>query len=112
MANKVIAGDYKGFLVSNSFGKLYIASGWHPVNLDKDNVESYEIITEDIRKSAASGVSRGIVGGVLLGPVGLLAGLSAKNKGRYQIAIQFKDGCKSLIDVDDKIYKQLIKALF
>ncbi|GAA4654941.1 hypothetical protein GCM10023142_20790 [Anaerocolumna aminovalerica] len=113
MANKVIAGDYNGFLVSNSFGSLYIASGWHPVQLDKNNIESYELITDEHRKSAASGVTRGLVGGALLGPVGLLAGgLSAKSKGTYQIAIQFKDGKKSLIEVDDKIYKALIKKLF
>lgn len=113
MANKVIAGDYNGFLVSNSFGSLYIANGWHPVQLSKDNVESYEVITDEHRKSAASGVARGIVGGALLGPLGLLAGgLSAKSKGRYQMAILFKDGKKSLIDVDDKIYKVLIKKLF
>lgn len=38
--------------------------------------------------------------------------ISAKNKGIYQIAIQFKDGKKSLIEVDDKIYKTLIKSCF
>lgn len=113
MANKVIAGDYKGFLVSKSFGNLCIASGWNPVKLNKDNIESYEVVTDEHRKSAASGVARGLVGGALLGPVGVLAGgLSAKSKGTYQIAIQFRDGKRSLIEVDDKIYKQLIKELF
>lgn len=113
MANKVIAGDYKDKLLLYTAGKLMIAAYFtKQVQINKDTVESYELITEDIRKSAASGISRGIVGGALLGPVGLLAGLSAKNKGRYQIAIQFKDGCRSLIDVDDKIYKELIKLMF
>jgi hypothetical protein len=37
-------------------------------------VKSYELITDEHRKSAASGVARGIVGGALLGPVGMLAG--------------------------------------
>ena len=53
------------------------------------------------------------MGGALLGPVGLLAGgLSAKNKGAYQIALAFKDGKRSLIEVDDKIYKALVASLF
>lgn len=44
--------------------------------------------------------------------VGLLAGLSAKKKGVYIIALEFKDGKKSLLEVDDKIYKALLKKLF
>lgn len=112
MLSSVIAGDYQGYAVKKGPKGVAVGKGFKLIYLTKDNIESYEIITEDIRKSAASGISRGIVGGALLGPVGLLAGLSAKNKGIYQIAIQFKDGKKSLLEVDDKIYKQLIKDLF
>ena len=55
-------------------------------------MESYEVITEEHRKSAASGAARGLTGGALLGPAGILAGgLSAENKGTYQIAIQFEE---------------------
>lgn len=113
MANTVIAGDYQGYIVIKGSKCCVLGKGFSKqVKLTKDNVESYELITEDIRKSAASGISRGIVGGALLGPVGLLAGLSAKNKGTYQVVIQFKDGKKSLLEVNDKIYKQIIKDLF
>ena len=45
------------------------------IPLDKFGVESYDVVTEDTRKSAASGVARGAVGAALLGPVGMLAGL-------------------------------------
>lgn len=112
--NKVIAGDYKGGQVSKSLGTIYIARGLFGDNiyLNKINVESYEVVTDEHRKSAASGVSRGLIGGVLLGPVGLLAGMSAKSKGTYQVAIQFKDGKKSLIEINDKLYKELVKKLF
>ncbi len=76
-------------------------------------VESYELITDEHRKSAKSGIARGLVGGALLGPVGILAGgMSAKSKGIYQVAIQFKDGKRSLLEVDDKIYKAIIQACF
>lgn len=112
--NKVIAGDYEGQSVMTSLGFCSISlSLLKSFYVDKNTVESYELITDDIRKSAASGVARGIVGGVLLGPVGLLAGgLSAKNKGIYQVAIQFKDGKKSLLEVDDAVYKAIIKQCF
>lgn len=113
--NKVIAGDYNGKQVSGG-GMIpaYVMLGmFKTLNLDNNNVDSYELITDEHRKSAKSGVARGLVGGALLGPVGALAGgLSAKSKGIYQIAVQFKDGKKSLLEVDDKIYKSIIKDCF
>jgi len=80
--NKVIAGDYTGMVVGAAALTPYIITGFvKSFNLDKQTVESYEVITDEHRKIAASGVARGIVGGVLLGPVGMLAGgLSAKSK--------------------------------
>lgn len=114
--NAVIAGDYKDKLISNNIkGEVFIKLklfGSDKIMLDSSTVESYDLITEDIRKSASSGVIRGAVGATLLGPVGLLAGLSAKNKGTYNIAIKFKDGKNSLIEIDDKLYKFFIKSCF
>lgn len=112
--NKVIAGDYLGYMVGQSLGNPYIYSGFKKsINLNNTTIETYELITDEHRKSAKSGIARGIVGGALLGPVGMLAGgMSAKNKGIYQIALQFKDGKRSLIEVDDKIYKAIIKSCF
>ena len=114
MANKVLAGDYEGYGVIKGSKGYVLGYGFkRQIPLNKKTIESYEVITEDIRKSAASGIGRGIVGGALLGPVGMLAGgLSAKNKGAYQIAIQFNDGKKSLIEIDKKGYNYLVKNLF
>nr|DAP48498.1 MAG TPA: hypothetical protein [Caudoviricetes sp.] len=111
--NKVIAGDYKGGSVKSVLGILSISAFPTGVNLDKNTVDDYQLVTDDVRKSASSGVARGIVGGVLLGPVGMLAGgLSAKNKGVYTVAVQFKDGKKSLLELDDKLYKKLVQKIF
>lgn len=111
--NKVIAGDYINFSILKLSNAISLVSGFKTIlNLDKSTVESYELITEEHRKSAVSGVSRGLVGGVLLGPVGMLAGLSAKNKGTHTLAIEFRDGKRSLIEIDDKIYKLLMQKLF
>lgn len=112
--NQVIAGDYNGYLVICTLGTASIAPPWKKavVSLTSDTVESYETVTEDVRKSAASGIARGAVGGLLLGPVGLLAGVSAKTKGTYQVAIQFKDGKRSLLEVDKKAYQAIVKRCF
>lgn len=115
--NKVIAGDYekkKVSLESTLSGKRAIieAGIFKKVALDKSTVESYEVVDESSRKSAASAVSRAAVGGFFLGPVGLAAALSAKSKGIHTIAIQFKDGTRSLLEVDDKIYKAIMTKVF
>ena len=82
------------------------------VGIDKLMARGYELVTEEMRKSATSGVARGAVGAVLLGPVGLLAGLSAKNKGTYTLVVTWRDGEQSLMEVDEKIYKLIVKGMF
>ncbi len=113
--NKVIAGEYMGKQIASTFGIISIIMGFNTKNnipISKETVESYELITDEHRKSAASGITRGLVGGALLGPVGLLAGVTAKNKGIYTVAIQYHDGKQSLVEIDDKIYKSLLKVMF
>lgn len=111
--NKVLAGDYEGknLMLGRNEVLLY-TSFTKSFPLNKETIVSHELITEEHRKSAVSGISRGLVGGVLLGPVGLLAGLSAKNKGTHTIALQFEDGKKSLIEINEKLYKAFIKSMF
>lgn len=116
--NKVIAGDYEGCFVTMSFGVASISKlkGLKlavSIPLDAEHVEEYQVITDDVRKSVVSGAARGLVGGFLLGPAGLLAGgLTAKKKGIYNIAIQLKDGTKALVEVDDKTYKAIMQNCF
>lgn len=111
--NKVLSGDYKGkniMLIKNEVSLFTSFTKSFPLN--KSTVISYEVITEEHTKSAVSGVARGLVGSAILGPVGLLAGLSAKNKGTHLLAVEFTDGKKSLIEINEKLYKELIKSMF
>lgn len=114
MSNRVIAGDHLNGKISSTLGTVFLKTMLgKQIVLDKSVVDSYEVITEEHRKSAVSGITRGLVGGVLLGPVGMLGGgLSAKNKGTYHVAIEWKDGGKSLIEINKKVYKNLMKSLF
>lgn len=106
--NKVIKGEYEG----NRIEKIPFEDrikinmkGKPDIELTKYIVKSYEVITEETLKSGTSAVLRGAFGAFLLGPAGLLAGLSAKNKGIYLIAIKFRSGSESLIEIDDKLFK-------
>lgn len=112
--NMVIAGDCQGKGVGISVKGVFITTKiMNPLYLTKENVESYEVITEEAAKSAASGAVRGIIGGAILGPVGMLAGsLSAKSKNTIVLAIQFKDGKRSLMEVDSNIYKNIMQMMF
>jgi hypothetical protein len=113
---KVIAGDYLGqeVLTGNKLLAIVLGFGiFNVLQINKNTVKTYELITEEHQKSAKSGIAKGLVGGALLGPVGMIAGaFSAKNKGRYTVALEFIDGKKSLIEVDELGYKTLITRFF
>lgn len=113
--NKVIAGAYNGYVVQHSSKDIFLCPSTFSMDmtrLNKQTVDSYDLITEDKVKSGSSAILRGAVGAAVLGPVGLLAGLSAKNKGIYTIAIQWKNGNQSLIEIDDVKYKSFVKGMF
>ena len=106
--NKVIAGFLNGEKVQISNGLVLVgteaAAKWR--------VEGYEVLSNEKSVSLSSGLLRGIAGNLLLGPWGTLAALTAKKKGVYVVALNWKNGEKSLLEVDDKIYKAIVKSLF
>lgn len=110
--NKVVEGEYKGKSIISSLGNVSIVIGFtKSFPLDSTTIAAYELLSGDKKVSATSAVGRGALGGFLLGPVGLLAAASAKKKGVYLIAVNFKDGNSSLLEVDEKIYQALLKKL-
>ena len=84
--NKVLKGKFIGKTIYSN-GECLVCSGW-------------------------DAILRGVAGMTLLGGVGILAGLTAKTKGIYTVAILWKDGEKSLIEIDEKLYKILVKSMF
>ena len=68
-----------------------------------DNMIDYTIIVaEDSKKSLGSAVARGAVGGVLLGPVGMVGGaISGKNKAKTTFTVVYKSGRREVITVDN-----------
>lgn len=106
--NKVIAGYLKGEYVRLENGLVLIgqeaAAKW--------TVKSYEVVSEENNISLASGLLRGAAGKIILGPWGVLAALTAKRKGVYNVVLQWKNGKKSLLEIDEKVYKAILKNLF
>lgn len=68
------------------------------------SIKSYEII--DSKKSGASTIMRAGIGAAFLGPVGLLAGATAKKT--YSVLIIFDDGYSTLMKINETDLKTLV----
>ena len=130
---KVIAGDYLNCRVCSngkygnkenmfcievvptnvSWGGTKFRNESDFVEINKSTVESWELADEQSSKSLSSSLARGLVGGALLGPLGLIAGgVTGKTNKNYTVAILFNDGKKSLLDLNDYFYKEFMKVMF
>ena len=76
-------------------------------------IDQLEIASEEnvVRIGGAAGW--GIAGAVLLGPIGLLAGLIAGGKGKQVTFVcKFKDGRKFLGSAPAKLYTKMVAEIF
>lgn len=111
--NKVILGDYEGKLVG-SFGNsayIIIKLGQN-LDLNRQSVANLVPLDDDSQISIPSAATRGLIGELLLGPIGLVAAATAKRHGIHIVGIEFKDGKRSVLEIDDKIYKALVTSCF
>lgn len=111
MSSRIVSGDYEKKAVGVYNGIPQILIGFNPKNnimISRNTIERYEIVDGGEKKRAG----RAVAGALLAGPLGLAAGaLSAKTKG-ILMAIEFKDGKKSLIECDKKVHDAIIKTCF
>lgn len=75
------------------------------------NIYNYSQIAEyqltDAKKSGGSAIARAGLGALALGPVGLLAGVTAKKK--YSVLLVFKSGTKKMVTLDEENLKKLME---
>ena len=107
--NVVLEGYGKGETLSHYPSKnmiRLIGKG----QLSPSNVASYTVIDETNKDQYS--FWKGALGVALLGGVGAIAGVRGKKKKEYLIAINWKDGKKSLICIDDEYYKTFVRSMF
>ena len=115
---KIHAGDFKGKAeISHWHSAIHILSTKkHPFLGEKipfAEIESIEIATEESVKKIGGTLGWGVTGAVLLGPVGLLAGLLAGGRGKkVTFVTKFKDGRKILASTNIKTFNKLQAATF
>ena len=113
--NKVISGDYLNGKIKPTLGVLFInlPLAFKAIEVSPRTVETIQLVDSDKSKSTSSVIKRGIVGGVIAGGAGaIVGGMTGKEIGVHYVAIYFKDGKKSLVEVDDDIYRRLLKCSF
>lgn len=110
--SQIIKEGLKGFeTLTCKPDKLLGSKDFH--SKTRNGIASYEVIDKSSVKNTSNMVKRGILGSLLAGDAGLLAGaLSSKDTNTYTIAVEFKDGKRSLIELDDEYYKIFIRDCF
>ena len=115
MANKIIAGDYKGGHLSLILGGLQIEQTFSPIpiKLNKRKVQNVEIITEENKKKFLGTAGGVIAGSFLLGPTGFVAGaLAGGNKKLITCAVYLTNGKKFIAVINKNIYQKLLEYSF
>ena len=106
--NRVIAGKYEDMPLLSISGEWRSAS-----RISSKTIDHYEVLDQESAKSMSSAITRGIVGRALLGPVGVAAAVTAKNKNIWTVVVYYKDsGEKSMLEMDDKTYRLFLKQMF
>ena len=112
----VHAGDWGKGKGQFSFGALALPkpnSPWSFEGVSLASLSSVEVATEEAVKRVGGTIGWGAVGAVILGPVGLLAGLIAGGRGKdVTFVAEFKDGRKLLATTDSKTFTKLKAAVF
>lgn len=108
----VIDGDYKHSFISTSkeSGSLRIEGNQSSIELSKSNIDKYDIVYIEYKKSIIDIVSRVFICCYFIGILGILAGFTSNNTYEsYRIIdVEFKDGKKSRIKINKKQFKQLL----
>ena len=108
---KVLAGDFPEGSCDYSWGQFNF--GFLSENISDKNLETVEIATEESVKKVGGTIGWGAAGAVILGPVGLLAGLLlGGRKKEVTFIAKFKDGKKMLASTDSKTYTKLQAKVF
>lgn len=116
---KIHAGDFstqhKAMFTSGSFSMPPENDvwGWKKERYTASDVEEIAEASEENVKRIGGTLGWGAAGALVLGPVGLLAGLLMGGKKKeVTFVVKFKDGKKALCSADSKLYTKMLASQF
>lgn len=112
----VHAGDFKKGDGQFSFGMLNFKTDKHPImgeSIPLTSLSEIDVASEENVKKIGGTIGWGAAGALVLGPVGLLAGLLLGGKKKeVTFVAKFKDGRKVLATTDSSTFTKLQAAVF
>ncbi len=107
--NKIIEGKYKEYSFRIKRGQIYIFCLEREIAINRMLIYSIEEINYIEQPKMMSMLARGYLGTVLLGTLGMIAGIStADRRGIHRVLIKFFDGQEAIAEVDDGIFNKLL----
>ena len=111
MINYVLAGKYKDKKIyETGFLNIKDVEGQVGYPISKHTISSYQVMDETTVSQFSGWKS--LMGMSAFGTVGMTLGIDGENKKEYLISIEWLDGEKSLILINWKCYKALMKTMF
>ena len=106
--NHVLKGLFEGKEIKDGLTELYMLDAKR--SFCKYFVLSYTVI--DSNEKSEYSFWKGMMGMTMFGDGGSIFGIDGKKTKEYLISIEWKDGEKSLILIDQELYKTFVASMF
>ena len=108
--NYVIEGTHKGSKIDCSNTRIWIKCQPYSRTMNKLSISSYTVIDEFNKEEYS--FWDGALGVALWGEFGAVAGIGGQKSKEYLISIEWEDGEKSLVYLDEEYYKAFVSSMF
>ncbi len=114
LINTILEGKYKNEKIKAFPDGLYLPKIDFGYYMTPNHISSYTVLDENSKNSSEYSFWKGALGVAVFGSLGVIAGIGGKNKSskEYLISLEWKDGNKSLILINDEYYKIFVKSMF
>ena len=106
----VIEGQYKNNKIDYGNTRIWIKCEPYSQTMNILSISSYTVIDESNKDQYS--FWKGALGVALFGGFGAIAGVGGKKSNEYLVAVEWKDGEKSLLSLDEDAYKVFVKSMF
>ena len=113
MSSQVLAGDYSGHRAELTVGGIGFYADYDEVKPSMQyygsDIKNIEEITEENKVRVLGAAGWGLLGTLVAGPFGLVAGAILGGRGKSVVfAVEFHDGKRALIETDGGTWKKIV----